>query len=49
MFLRYSLTVCVWLKQVETIGNVYMVVGGAPSRYETHVKDICMGTYASAK
>jgi hypothetical protein len=31
--------------QVETIGNVYMVVGGAPTRYESHVKDILLGTY----
>ena len=21
-----------------------MVVGGAPTKYETHVKDVCMGT-----
>ncbi|XP_046441201.1 soluble guanylate cyclase 89Da-like [Daphnia pulex] len=26
--------------KVETIGNVYMVVGGAPTRCESHVKDI---------
>ena len=38
-----SLTFCEWLMQVETIGNVYMVVGGAPTRYESHVKDISMG------
>ncbi|KAI9562214.1 hypothetical protein GHT06_013179 [Daphnia sinensis] len=30
--------------KVETVGKVYMVVGGAPTRNDTHVKDICMGT-----
>ena len=43
------LTVYLWMTQVETIGNVYMVVGGAPTKYESHVKDICMGTYANFK
>ncbi|XP_057364674.1 soluble guanylate cyclase 89Da-like [Daphnia carinata] len=28
--------------KVETIGNVYMVVGGAPTKNETHIKDVCM-------
>jgi hypothetical protein len=29
--------------KVETIGKVYMVVGGAPTKNDTHVKDVCMG------
>ncbi len=29
--------------QVETVGKVYMVVGGAPETNETHVKDVAMG------
>ncbi|XP_045029209.1 soluble guanylate cyclase 89Db isoform X3 [Daphnia magna] len=28
--------------KVETVGKVYMVVGGAPTRNDTHVKDVCM-------
>ncbi|EFX79271.1 hypothetical protein DAPPUDRAFT_245123 [Daphnia pulex] len=28
--------------KVETIGKVYMVVGGAPTKNHTHVKDVCM-------
>ena len=31
--------------QVETVGKVYMVVGGAPETNETHVKDVAMGEY----
>lgn len=33
-----------WIQtQVETIGKVYMVVGGAPEKNETHVKDVALG------
>ena len=29
--------------KVETVGKVYMVVGGAPEKNETHPKDIAIG------
>lgn len=31
---------------METVGKVYMVVGGAPTRNDTHVKDVCMGIHS---
>lgn len=31
--------------QVETVGKVYMVVGGAPKRNDTHVRDVSIGKY----
>lgn len=41
---RLYLTNKTSVKQVETVGKVYVVVGGAPDRNETHVRDVSIGT-----
>lgn len=33
---------------METVGKVYVVVGGAPERNKTHVKDVCIGTVVTS-